>query len=80
MVAPKIRKGDPIKVYKPTIEENGTVNPEGRIIYINNYLSSDRTASIVTEISALYINKLHNLSRQKDFTGQYNPKTILNEL
>ena len=80
MVAPKIRKGDPIKVYKPTIEENGTVNPEGRIIYVNNYLSSDRTASIVTEISALYINKLHNLSRQKDFTGQYNPKTILNEV
>ena len=80
MVAPKIRKGDPIKVYKPTIEENGTVNPEGRIIYVNNYLSSDRTASIVTEISALYINKLHNLSRQKDFTGQYNPKTILDEV
>ena len=28
---------------------------------------------------ALYINKLKKLAKTKDFSGQYNPKTILNE-
>jgi hypothetical protein len=79
MVAPKIRRGEPIKVFKPTIEENGTINPEGRIVYVNNYLSDQQTSSVVTEISALYINKLKKLAKTKDFSGQYNPKTILNE-
>ena len=80
MVAPKIRKGDPIKVFKPTINKNGTIDPEGRIVYVNNYLSDQQTSSIVTEVSALYIRRLQELAKSKDFTGQYNPKTILNEV
>ena len=80
MVAPKIRKGDPIKIYKPTIESGGDINPQGRITYVNNYLSDDQTSAIVTEVSALYIRKLQELSKSKDFNGQYNPKTILDEI
>ena len=80
MIAPKIRKGNPIGIFKPTIERNGTINPEGRIVYVNNYLSDNETASVVTEVSALYINKLKQLSNTKDFNGQYNPKVILDKV
>tara|TARA_R100000988_G_scaffold103712_1_gene84380 strand:- start:702 stop:16298 length:15597 start_codon:yes stop_codon:yes gene_type:complete len=73
-----IKKGKPIASPRPVIKD-GKIIPDGRIVYINNYFNQEETNGIVAQIGANYMQKVDEISQQKDFDGQYNPKQILEE-
>ena len=74
-----IRKGEPIASPRPLIK-NGRIIDDGRILYINNYFNQEETNGIVAQIGANYIQRVEEITQHPDFTGEYNPKQILEEV
>mgnify|MGYP003132138973 CR=1 FL=1 len=56
---------------------NGAIQEKGKTVEIIKYFSQRDQRAMVGTIGAMYLNKIQNLGNDENFTGEYNPESLL---